>query len=212
MFEYHKIQSIYKRDEKTHKFLDGMWSLKEFEYLKDNKWVFTEKVDGTNIRVDWDKDTKEIKFGGKTDNSQMPTLLLDKLLAIFKKETFLSLYPDTSMCLYGEGHGNKIQKAGRNYKTDGVDFVLFDIKIDEAWLERADVEDIANKLGIALVPIIGIGTIEEAIGLVRCGFNSKWSTQGNDFMAEGLVLRPLVELKSRTGYRIITKLKTRDFK
>ena len=24
------------------------------EYLKDNKWVFTHKIDGTNVRVFWD--------------------------------------------------------------------------------------------------------------------------------------------------------------
>ena len=30
MKEYHKIQSIYKRDEKTHKFIEGQFSLPEF--------------------------------------------------------------------------------------------------------------------------------------------------------------------------------------
>ena len=43
MKEYPKIQSIYKRDDKTHKFLEGQYSLPEFEYLKDNKWAATEK-------------------------------------------------------------------------------------------------------------------------------------------------------------------------
>ena len=51
MKEYHKIQSIYKRDEKTRKFIEGQWSLPEFEYLQNNRWLWTDKVDGTNIRV-----------------------------------------------------------------------------------------------------------------------------------------------------------------
>lgn len=28
--------------------------MSEFDYLKDNTWIFTEKVDGTNIRIMWD--------------------------------------------------------------------------------------------------------------------------------------------------------------
>ena len=47
--EYPKIQSIFKRDENTHKFIDGVFSLPEFEYLKDNLWIWTEKIDGRNI-------------------------------------------------------------------------------------------------------------------------------------------------------------------
>ena len=48
MTQYHKIQSVFKRDPNT-KFktlLEGEYSIPEFEYLKDNEWVFTEKVDG----------------------------------------------------------------------------------------------------------------------------------------------------------------------
>jgi len=47
----------------------------------------------------------------------------------------------------------------------------------------------------------------EAIEMVRNGFNSQW---GN-FMAEGIVARPKVELKTRKGERLITKIKHRDF-
>jgi len=53
MSEYPKIQSIFKRDELTHKFLSE-FSLPEFEYLQLNIWEFTEKIDGTNIRIIWD--------------------------------------------------------------------------------------------------------------------------------------------------------------
>ena len=53
MREYHKIQSLFLRDPATqHRtFLHGQWSMPEFEYLADLEWTFTEKVDGTNIRV-----------------------------------------------------------------------------------------------------------------------------------------------------------------
>ena len=51
MIQYHKIQTVFKRDPET-KFktlLMGEYSLPEFEYLKNNEWVFTEKIDGTKV-------------------------------------------------------------------------------------------------------------------------------------------------------------------
>ena len=51
--EYPKIQSVFKRNEETHKFIDGEWSLPEFQYLAPCLWRATEKIHGTNIRVGW---------------------------------------------------------------------------------------------------------------------------------------------------------------
>lgn len=46
MRNYPKINSIYKRDFETGAFIEGEFSQDEFEYLKDNIWVCTEKMDG----------------------------------------------------------------------------------------------------------------------------------------------------------------------
>ena len=215
MQEYHKIQTLFKRDmEHGAKIIPGAWTLPELEYLKDNQWVFTEKVDGTNIRVMWNGEN--VIFGGKTDEAQMPIFLLYKLQELFegtvKRQMFKEKFnnPDMkeiSVCLYGEGYGAKIQKGGGNYIKDGVSFVLFDVQIDGLWLQREDVEDIAKFFGVTVVPIIGEGTLNEAIVMVKKGFNSQW---GN-FLAEGIVARPKTELKTRRGERIITKIKHRDF-
>ena len=98
------------------------------------------------------------------------------------------------------------QKGDGKYRQD-QDFVLFDIKIGEFWLLRDDVEDIANKLGLDVVPIIGEGTIMEMLELAKSGFNSTWGY----FKAEGIVAKPKVELKTRNGERVITKIKFKDF-
>ena len=207
MREYPKIQSIFKRDERTHKFIEGEWSLVEFEYLKDNLWEATEKIDGTNIRVNWDAESQEIRFGGRTDNAQVPTFLLDKCQTLFPKEKFVENYPEVSMTLYGEGYGAKIQKGGGNYIPNGVDFALFDILIDGWWLYRDNIEDIAHNLGIKCVPLIGVPTLLEGESLIRRGLQSHY---GN-FEAEGIVLKPFVALTNRKGERIITKMKHKDF-
>ena len=205
MKEYQKIQSIFKRDERTHKFIIGEYSLPEFEYLAYNYWIGTEKVDGTNVRINWDGG--KIEFGGRTDNAQMPLSLLQRLEQLFPIEKFKTLYPETPMTLYGEGYGAGIQKGGGNYIPTGVDFILIDVLVDEWWLKREDIEDVANKLGIKVVPVVYGGKLISAIQPVKQGLKSTFG----DFMAEGMVLKPAIELKTRSGDRIITKLKTKDF-
>ena len=212
MKKYHKIQSVYLRDpeNKFRTFLDGQWSRPELGYLKDNVWVWTEKIDGTNIRIMWDG--KNIIFGGKTDNAQIPAFLVNRLNKLFEgtanRKKMKDIFGEEGeVCLYGEGYGAKIQKGGGNYIPNGQNFILFDVNIGGIWLERNNVEDIANKFEIKTVPIIGKGALKEAIELVKKGFDSK---EGK-LIAEGLVIRPEVELKDRRGYRIITKVKHRDF-
>ena len=201
MKEYPKIQSVFKRDDKTHKFIIGEWAEPEFEYLKDCLWEATEKIDGTNIRVIWDEAGR--RFEGRTDNAQIPAILYKKLC-----ETFPTDNPfDYPVCLYGEGYGTRIQKGGGNYKADGVDFALFDVFIDGWWLEQDNVKGIAEKLGISAVPFVGYFTLHNAMDFVDTGFKSTFG----DFNAEGLVLKTQVQLFNRKGKRIITKMKTKDF-
>ena len=208
MREYHKIQTVYNRNPDTNykTLLIGKWALPEFEYLALNKWVFTEKVDGTNIRIMWNHEEKIVTIGGKTDRAQIPAFLANAISEMHLVIPLSEMFPETSLCLYGEGYGAKIQKGGGNYRQD-QSVILFDVKIGEWWLQRKDVEDIAGKLGIEVVPIIGTGTLPNMIGLAQGGFKSKWG----DFKAEGIVARPAVELQARNGQRIITKIKYKDF-
>jgi len=208
MGEYPKIPTVYARDPATsyRTMIVGEFAWPELEYLQNNIWEFTEKVDGTNIRVMFKEGV--ISFGGKTDNAEIPVFLMAKLNEIFLplQPKFLELFNDAEVCLYGEGYGAKIQKGGGNYRKD-QSFVLFDIRIGEWWLQRKDVVDIAMKLGLDIVPVIGEGTLHDMVAKVKTGFNSIWG----DFMAEGIVARPKVELIARNGKRIITKLKHKDF-
>ena len=365
MNEYHKINTIFKRDRTTNRIIEGDYSCPEFEFLANNVWTWSEKVDGTNIRVMLQGGN--VTFGGRTDSAQIPAQLVTRL-----NERFLSLTEkmqelfSCDVCLYGEGYGAKIQKGGGNYRQD-QDFVLFDIlvsnveydtikscpkhhelinatlsdltslkgfvnpaitstlrnkilngrqtssgdllntlqrnaeaktvnclpesaiskqnldslqksserccqnktecaqsagketlemgaeeescrsrsitatiperlevcsatpaiqrfikqnetphgstpqectcKINDWWLQRADVEDVARKLSLDVVPIIGEGTLHNAVVAAKYGIVSTWG----EFQAEGIVARPKTELKTRTGHRIITKIKCRDF-
>lgn len=208
MIEYHKIHTLFKRNLITKKIMLEEYSLKEFEYLKNNQWDFSEKIDGTNIRVLWDYSTKNVEIAGKTEKAQLPIFLVERLKEIFTIEILQKLFGEVSVLFFGEGYGKKIQEPfGSLYKKDGVDFILFDILIGNWWLHRENVDEIAKRLNINFVPIIKKGTIEEAIKIVSQGFNSSFG----DFRSEGLVLRPSIELFARNRLRIITKIKYRDF-
>lgn len=208
MTEYNKIQSIFKRDmtNKHKTLIEGAWTLPEFEYLANNTWTFTEKVDGTNIRVMFQGGS--IFFGGRTDEASIPAQLVTRLNARFLPliAQLGEMFTDGYAVLYGEGYGAKIQKGGGKYRAD-PDFVLFDVRVGQWWLQRADVEDVAKKLGIDVVPVIGEGTLHEAVAWAKRGIRSTWG----DFQAEGIVARPKTELNARSGHRMITKIKCRDF-
>ena len=53
MTEYHKIDSLFLRDMHApgKPLIVGQWAEPEFEYLANNRWEFTEKVDGTNAQI-----------------------------------------------------------------------------------------------------------------------------------------------------------------
>lgn len=221
MEKYHKIHGIYKRykeGEKKGRFIMGEYSRPEFEMLKDIQWTWTEKVDGTNIRLQWLTDPliSEVWIKGKEEKSEIPKHLLEQLKQLCPKEKMLEIFGEgeevLDVCLYGEGYGYKIQGGGKYFKRDKeTGFILFDVKIGNCFLKRADVGDIAVKLDIPFVPLVGKGTIEEAIRYVKTNPKT-WVGENNNFIMEGLVIRPETELRDRMGRRIITKIKVCDFK
>lgn len=209
MEEYHKITTVYERDPLTKfKFvIPGQYALPEFLYLSALPWQCTEKVDGTNIRVLWDGD--RVTFGGKTAQASIPATLIVRLQELFYAGAFATIFEGGGVCLYGEGYGKGIQRGG-NYLPDRVDFCLFDVWVNGLWLTRDNVEDIAHKFEVLPVPVVYEGPLREACEIVRTGVMSAVSTRA-DYVAEGLVMRPRIELQDRRGKRVITKLKYADF-
>ena len=199
--EYTKIETVFLRDEGTKKLTD-IWRNDTFKYLKDLDWEWTEKIDGTNIRIYWDG--HKVHYYGRTDRAQIPSQLMNRLIELFggdtNEEMFEQKFGQTHVTLYGEGYGEKIQNGGL-YRNDN-DFILFDVQIAGNYQPRESVIDIAKYFGIDTVPVVGVGTLEEAIEFVRTKPKSKIGTADS----EGIVARPIYELKDRTGKRIIVKI------
>lgn len=207
--EYHKIETLYERDMYGNKkLIEGKFRNPSIEYLKDNIWEFTEKVDGINIRVYWDG--HKVSFHGRTHKAQISSSLLNKLITSFgdqtNEELFEQLFGDKEVILYGEGYGRGIQKVGCDY-LDHQDFILFDINVNGFWLNREDVESIAAAFNIKVVPIVFEGTLKEGVDFVKSHPKSLLGT----CEMEGVVGRTKECFYDRNGNRMIVKIKVRDF-
>ena len=79
MIEYNKIETLYERDiEGTKRLIEGQYRNETVEFLKDVPWEFTEKIDGTNIRIHWDG--HKVNYGGRTDRKGEYSGAFDELL------------------------------------------------------------------------------------------------------------------------------------
>ena len=214
--EYPKIETLYNRNpENMKKVIAG--DLRKQEFGLVDRWLVTEKVDGTNIRVllGWNEGDPFIRFGGRTSAAQMSTSLLDYLSTTFTLDRVAAAFDEgTTAVLFGEGYGPKIQKGGGLYRVD-ISFRLFDVSVigDRTWwLNWNDVTDIAGKLDIQHVPVLGDDvTTDEAIGLVSLPSMTARADGGSGCAQEGVVARTDPGLLMRDGKRMVWKLKERDF-
>lgn len=205
---YPKIYGPFKRfteGELKNKLDLTTWTNPAFATLYGAPWNFSEKVDGTNVRIGWDG--YQVYIGGRTDRAQLPGDLLSTLQQMFPEELMEQTFGESPAILYGEGYGAKIQKVGHLYRPD-KSFVLFDVKRGKWWLRPEDVTQVSRSLGIDVVPPMKL-TLRDAINKVAEGLFSRWG--GLAFLAEGLVGTPEGGLLNRDGSRIQVKIKTVDF-
>lgn len=170
-----------------------------------------------------------VEVHGKTDNANMRPeevkLLqeigdVEKLVEAFTYERPVPengegvtdlVKPSVECIIFGETYGKGMQKPGGRYCKDRLKFICFDIRVGNVWLKRDAVEDICKKLDIDVVPYLGEMTLDEAIEKVKQGFLSQVS-EDPTLEAEGVVLRAPLGMLDRMGRRIITKVKTADFR
>lgn len=210
MERYHKIDTLFRRDmEGNKKLIEGEFRNPTMEYLKDNEWTFTEKVDGMNMRIHWDG--HKVTFAGRSKNAHLPGDLVERLTELFQgninEEIFEEKFGENPVTFYGEGYGAGIQKGG-NY-SDTKEFILFDVMVGDMFLERENVEEIAKAFNIDVVPVFPFKTLQEAIDHVK---TRPFSPVGKGLIeSEGVVGVPKVRLTDFRGNRVIVKVKTCDF-
>lgn len=211
MQQYHKIETLYTRDiQGTKKLIEGTFRNPLVEYIQDCEWIFTEKIDGTNIRIFWDG--HKVTFNGRTDNAELHGHLVDRLNELFvnnaTEELFEQKFGEKEVMFIGEGYGAGIQKGGGEY-IENKDFILFDVMVDDIFLERADIEKIAKAFNLQVVPLIPLKTIKEAVQYVK---TKPLSMVGKCIREiEGVIGVPKVRITDFRGNRVIVKIKVEDF-
>jgi hypothetical protein len=207
------------RDKQTNKVKKGQWSDPIFDYLQNAKFIFTEKLDGTNIRLIYQPEQEyhsesgqplkaRVSIKGRSDGAQVNGHLVDwcKTLDV---EKFVTVFGHRAVCIYGEGVGSGIRKGGLHYGP--THFRAFAIKGPHGFY-RADIaDDILRKgLGLQVAPVVLEATLNEGIEYMKTGFRTQLGPNPNTFQAEGLVGVPTVPICKPNGERIIVKLKHCD--
>lgn len=217
--EYVKINSLWKREgwyaqnhEKKNKqaFIVGDYAHPAFGNVKT--WRVSEKIDGTNIRIVVRDGI--ILFQGRTQAATIQPNLFEYLRETFTGEKILDVLridPNAfpAITLFGEGYGPKIQAVGANYR-DSAGFILFDVvRHDRNWLDRVSVVEIGAKLGVPVVPDLGVMTEDQIVEFVKSRPMSLCSLKHQ--IMEGVVCRAEPEVYFKHGAPVMFKLKCRDF-
>lgn len=69
MDKYQKIDTLYVFDNRLKRFVKKFTN-PLVEFLRNNAWIVSEKVDGINIRVHFDG--YHVEWSGRTDDAQLP--------------------------------------------------------------------------------------------------------------------------------------------
>jgi hypothetical protein len=164
-----------------------------------------EKIHGTSAHVAWREGHVQFSSGG--EKHERFVKLFDELKL---KGAFETLGHDT-VIVYGEAYGGSQQGQKWRY-GDKLKFVAFDVMIGEFWLAVPQAHDVVNKLGLEFVHYVKVLTDLISLDAERDAPSEQAKRNGitENQPREGVVLRPVLELKGNDGDRIISKHKRDD--
>lgn len=164
-----------------------------------------EKIHGTSAHVGWNFERKQIHLFSGGEKHDLFVKIFDKDFLIKK---FEEIFPDQNVVIYGEAYGGKQQGMSHTYGKVNK-FIAFDVKVGELWLNVPNAEDVCKQFNIEFVAYEKIFTDlvtlakerdKPSVQAVRNGITEPKKR-------EGIVLRPLIEMRTNNGARIICKYK-----
>jgi hypothetical protein len=212
---YQKINTLWKRDGQN-KVITGDYASREFEDLRYADWTWTEKIDGTNIRLGWDG--FGFTIGGRTNNAVFSPTVYKALHEVAEQITpkMRELFPAQFVVIYGEGYGAGIQKGGGYRSTPG--FIAFDARVGDfsgfppnaPMLSGRKFSELTDELGLDRVQVLGSCNIVDAWSLMLARY---FHSTFEGVALEGIVGRPENGYYKRNGdvlSPIICKMKYKD--
>jgi hypothetical protein len=166
-----------------------------------------EKIHGTSAHLSWRGNVAVGFFSGGESPVAFRALFDEESL----KAKFSTIAPEVTV--YGEAYGGKCMGMRHTY-GDKLRFIVFDVKIGDVWLAVPNAEDVTKALGLEFVPYVRIPATVEAMDAERDAPSVQSVRNGivGPKPREGIVCRPLIEVRKNNEERVIGKHKRDDYK
>lgn len=167
-----------------------------------------EKIHGTSAHIKWNGILLNMFSGGeKYDN------FIKLFDAEFLCQKFSELFGDKEVTIFGEAYGGKCQGMSATYGKE-LKFIGFEVKVEDKWLSVPNSEAICKSMNIEFVDYERTYTDLDKLNALRDADSTQAIRNGcgEGKMREGVVLKPLIELTTNGGSRIIAKHKRDEFK
>lgn len=197
-----KTKTLFQRDDKF-KVITGQLTDERFGYI--DKWLLTEKMDGTSVIIST-KD-RTWSYHGRTAKSQFTPAMaefLDYQSQSAANNLWHSIIPQAD--IYAELFGEGIQ--GNPHGMKGMHLRVFDVRIGDFWLDYENMCDVSDKAGLNTVAYLGTVSVSDAVGFVK---ERQRPVTGFTDYVEGVVARTPKYLYDNQGTRLVWKLKRKDF-
>lgn len=161
-----------------------------------------EKIHGTSAHLSWRDGKLSFSPGGEKHDNFVNCFDVHALSEAFNR------MGHASVVVFGEAYGGKQQRQAWRYGPT-LKFVAFEVKVGDHWLNVPAAHDVCTKLGIEFVDYIRTSTDLAALDAARNAPSTQAKRNGivEDQPREGVVLRPIVEMRLNNGERIIAKHK-----
>jgi hypothetical protein len=175
---------------------------KRQEILLFRECYAMEKIHGTSAHVMFAYDRVHLSSGGEKYERFADLFDLDDLALRFGQVGQLSA------TVFGEAYGGKQQGQSWRYGKE-LRFVAFEVRIGDTWLSVPQAHDVTQKLGLEFVHYVRVSTDLAALDAERDAPSEQARRNGidGDQPREGVVLRPLTEVRLNNGDRVIAKHK-----
>ena len=165
-----------------------------------------EKVHGTSAHVSFKDGALHFFSGGEKH---------ENFLKVFDHAALLQKFQELGhpeVVVFGEAYGGKQQGMSETYGKQ-LCFIVFEVKVGEHWLNVPNAESVASKLGLEFVPYEKVPATVEALNAERDRPSRVAKRRGivEDKVPEGIVIRPLVEMRLPNGERVMAKHKGENF-
>lgn len=181
---------------------------KSQEILLLKRCFALEKIHGTSANLLWDQDKLHFHSGGASYEQFKSLFDAEELTQKFTKSVVAQ-----KTYVYGEAYGGKCQAMSDTYGK-ALKFIVFDVKINELWLSVPQAADFAKTLSLEFVHYNEVSTDLEEINRERDADSQQAirNGMGTGKKREGVVLRPLIELRMNNDERLIVKHKGDEFR